>query len=130
LASQGREVSLTMASVTPDSAESLSCSQFGKKRQSDSASSGSYRIMSHSKSEEISKNLERFLQALPALVPDHEGQYALIKDGSIQEFFDSAMDAQIAGNQRFDDQIFSIQCVKEEAEELGYFSYAVDPRRS
>lgn len=86
--------------------------------------------MSHSKSEEISKNLERFLQALPALVPDHEGQYALIKDGSIQEFFDSAMDAQIAGNQRFDDQIFSIQCVKEEAEELGYFSYAVDPRRS
>jgi hypothetical protein len=86
--------------------------------------------MSHSKSDEIDRNLERFLEVLPALVPDHEGQYALIRHGEIHEFFGSALDAQIAGNQRFDDQLFSIQCVRETAEELGYFSYAVDPRNS
>lgn len=84
--------------------------------------------MNHSKSEEIDRNLERFLEVLPTLVREHGGQYALIRHGNIQEFFYSALDAQIAGNQRFDDQIFSIQCVKEAAEELGWFSYAVDPR--
>lgn len=73
--------------------------------------------MSHSKSEEIDRNLERFLEVLPSLVNDHEGQYALIRHGRILEFFDSAMDAQIAGNQRFDDKIFSIQRVRETAEE-------------
>jgi hypothetical protein len=86
--------------------------------------------MSHSKSEEIDRNLERFLEELPALVGEHEGQYALIRHGKIRDFFDSALAAQIAGNQRFEDQIFSIQCVKETAEELGYFSYAIDPRQT
>jgi len=85
--------------------------------------------MSHTKSEEINRNLDRFLEALPLLVRDHEGEYALIRHGEIQDFFGSALDAQIAGNQRFEDRIFSIQCVKETAEDLGYFSYAVDPRR-
>jgi hypothetical protein len=83
--------------------------------------------MNHTKSEEIDRNLERFLEQLPALVEDHEGQYVLIRHGKILEYFDTALDAQIAGNQRFEDHIFSIQCVKEAAEELGYFSYAIDP---
>ena len=86
--------------------------------------------MSHTKSEEIDQNLEVFLEALPSLMPDHEGQYVLIRRGEMQEFFDSALNAQIAGNQRYDDQLFSVQCVKETVEELGYFSYAIDPRQS
>jgi hypothetical protein len=47
---------------------------------------------------------------------------------AIVGFYPSALDAQIAGNNKFNDDIFSIQPVMEEAEELGYFSYAVDPR--
>ena len=86
--------------------------------------------MSHTKSEEIDRNLEKFLEMLPILMPDHEGEHVLIRDGKILAFFPSALDAQIAGNRRFDDQIFSIQCVKEVAEELGYFSYAIDPRHA
>ena len=86
--------------------------------------------MTHTKVEEIDRNLEKFLEVLPALVSEHMGQYALIRHGEILEFFNSALDAQIAGNQRFEDQIFSIQCVKETAEELGYFSYAVNPRHA
>ncbi len=86
--------------------------------------------MARSKSEEIERNFEEFRKVLPKLVADREGQYALIRHGLIEDFYDSAVDAQIAGNRQFDDQLFSIQCVKETAEELGYFSYAVDPRRS
>ncbi len=78
------------------------------------------------KSAEINKNLARFLEMLPAVVVDHEGQYALLRHGEIVEFFPSAIEAQIAGNRRFDDFIFSIQHVKETAEELGYFSCAIN----
>ena len=53
-----------------------------------------------------------------------------MRNEAIVEFYDLAIDAQIAGNKKFDDGLFSIQPVKEEAEELGYFSYAVDPRIS
>jgi hypothetical protein len=86
--------------------------------------------MSHTKSEEIDRNLKSFLGELPTLVSGHKGQYALIRHGEIKDFFDSALDAQIAGNQRYDDQLFSIQCVKDTTEELGYFSYAINPGHS
>ena len=82
------------------------------------------------KSAEIDRNWEKFLELLPTLTPDHRGQWALMRHASIVGFFDTAMDAQIAGNRTFDDKIFSIQSVKEEAEELGHYSYAVDPRPS
>jgi hypothetical protein len=83
-------------------------------------------IMALYKREEIERNLERFMEELPGLVRDHNGQYALNRHGEIKAFFDSPLDAQIAGNRQFDDEMFSIQHVKEAAEELGYFSYAVD----
>jgi hypothetical protein len=83
-----------------------------------------------SKSDEINRNLAKFLEMLPSLTRDHSGKWALMRNAEIIEFYDSAIDAQIAGNVKFDDHIFSIQPVKEEAEELGYFSYAVDPRTS
>ena len=86
--------------------------------------------MARTKRDEIERNFEEFRKMLPTLVADRQGQYALLRDGQIEDFFPSAMDAQIAGNRQFDDRLFSIQCVKETAEELGYFSYAVDPRRS
>ena len=85
---------------------------------------------SFSKSDEIDRNLEKFLEILPTLPGDLEGKWALLRHQSLIEFYDSAMDAQIAGNNRFDDRIFSIQPVKREAEDLRFFSYAVDPRPS
>jgi hypothetical protein len=62
--------------------------------------------MTHSKTEEIDRNLERFLEVLPTLVSEHEGEYALIRHGEILGFFDSALDAQIAGNQRLTTRYF------------------------
>ncbi len=77
---------------------------------------------------EIDDNLTCFLKILPSLVPDREGQYALLRHGSIVDFFPTAVEAQIAGNQRFGDRLFSIQAIREQAEELGYFSYALHSR--
>jgi hypothetical protein len=82
-----------------------------------------------SKTAEIDRNLEKFLELLPGLTRDHLGKWALLRNEEVIDFYDSAIDAQIAGNNKFDDEMFSIQPVKEEVEELGYYSYAVDPRK-
>lgn len=68
------------------------------------------------KSEEIDRNLAKFLERLPSIVGEHEDEYALMRHGEIIDFFPSAIDAQIAGNTRFDDAIFSIQHVTKDAE--------------
>jgi hypothetical protein len=83
--------------------------------------------LAHSKSDEIDRNLAKFLEMQPSL-PGHSGEWVLMRIAAIVGFYPSALDAQIAGNNKFNDDIFSIQPVMEEAEELGYFSYAVDPR--
>lgn len=82
--------------------------------------------MSHdAKLAEIDNNLKRFLVLLPALMAAHEGQYVLMRHGCVTGYYDSALDAQIAGNQQYEDRVFSIQRVEEAPEELGHFSYAV-----
>jgi hypothetical protein len=86
--------------------------------------------MAQTKQEEIERNFEAFREKLSTLVAEHEGRYALIRHGEVKDFYDSVVDAQIAGNSQFDDQLFSIQCVREATEELGFFSYAIDPRHS
>jgi hypothetical protein len=83
-----------------------------------------------SKGDEIDRNLAKFLEMLPVLARDHQGEWVLMRHEAIVGYYNSAMDAQIAGNNAFSDRIFSIQPVKEEAEDLGYFSYAVDQRTS
>ena len=80
------------------------------------------------KSEEIDRNLEKFFTILPELMADHAGQYVLMRHGEVIEFFESALDAQIAGNRKFADSGFSIQAVEETIQELGYYSYAIDSR--
>jgi len=45
-------------------------------------------------------------------------------------YFRSAIDAQIAGNQQFDDGVFSIQHINEPAEELGHFAHAIYAREA
>ncbi len=82
------------------------------------------------KADEISRNYSHFRNVLPELVAEHEGKYALLRDGQVVQFFDSALDAQITGNNRFADELFSIQLVKESAEELGFFAYALHSRQA
>lgn len=74
---------------------------------------------------EIDRNLTQFLQQLPSLMASHAGKYALLRDCHVVEFYDSAIDAQIAGNQQFDDSLFSVQQVTDVRAEMGCYSYAV-----
>jgi hypothetical protein len=74
---------------------------------------------------EIDRNLEMFLQLLPSIMNEHEGQYALLRHQALVGYYPSAIDAQIAGNQQFSDRLFSIQEVTEAIAELGHYSYAV-----
>ena len=82
-----------------------------------------------SKIEEIDRNLEKFLAMLPSLLAQHAGQYVLMRHGAVVSFFDSARDAQIAGNQKFSDMVFSIQPVEDTVEQLRHFSSAADQRQ-
>lgn len=81
-----------------------------------------------SKEAEIDRNFAAFTHLLPSLLPEHANQYALMRHGEIVSFHDAAIDAQIAGNRAYGDRVFSIQQVEQQAQELGFYSYALYPR--
>ncbi|MHB8628615.1 MAG: hypothetical protein ACYDBJ_16595 [Aggregatilineales bacterium] len=74
--------------------------------------------------EQIERNYRAFEQKLPSLTPIYQGKFALMRDGEIVEFFDTARDAYVAGQKLFTDQLFSIQEVVETPIDLGFFSHA------
>lgn len=77
---------------------------------------------------EISRNADRFAELLPELLASREGQYALMRDQKIVGFYPSAIEAQTAGNEQFQDGRFSIQKVTDEVEHLGRYAYAITKR--
>jgi hypothetical protein len=82
--------------------------------------------------EEVDHNYEEFQKLLPAVIRDHVGKYALMKEGKIINYFSTAEDARNAGEAAIPDGIFSIQFVTDAPVNLGYFNYAVpvDPIQS
>jgi len=79
--------------------------------------------------EQIERNYHTFTRKLPVLLMAHQGKFALMRDGEIVEFFDTARDAYVAGQRLFkDDHIFSVQEVVETPVDLGFFSHAVPQR--
>jgi hypothetical protein len=76
--------------------------------------------------QQIEINYKEFEQLLPSLLATHRGKFALMRDGKIVEFFDTARDAYIAGRKLFEqDQAFSVQEVIDAPVDLGFFSHAV-----
>jgi hypothetical protein len=71
------------------------------------------------------KNYEAFSKKLPDLLPVHRGKFALMRDGEVTEFFDTAGDAYLAGQKLYADGSFSVQEVTDVPVDLGFFSYAV-----
>lgn len=74
---------------------------------------------------QVRRNYEAFRVKLPFLLPDHQGEYALMKDGEIVDFFNAAIEALVAGEERFGLGNFSMQKVMDTPIDLGYFSYAL-----
>jgi murein L,D-transpeptidase YafK len=72
----------------------------------------------------IDRNYTWFLTQLSALLPAHEGRYALIHNQSLIALFDTPGDAQREGERQFPGGFYSIQPVEQEVVDMGYFSYA------
>ena len=73
---------------------------------------------------EIERNYAVFVEKLEGLLrEDRGGQFALMRDKSIVQFFSSAVDAVAFGRKAFSDHIFSVQEVRERPFDLGYFSH-------
>ena len=76
--------------------------------------------------EQIEQNYRIFEQQLPQLLARYRGKFALMRDGKIVAFFDTARDAFIAGQKLFaQDNLFSIQEVTATPIDLGWFSHAL-----
>lgn len=75
---------------------------------------------------EIAQNFDAFQRTLAALLPLQRNRFALIRHGSIVDFFDRPGAADAAGTAKFADGIYSIQQVTEEPVELGLYANAAD----
>lgn len=73
---------------------------------------------------EIDANFDFFQRTLGDYLPQHEGMFALLKNGRVIHFFDSAFEAEEAGEKQFPDGLYSIQEVSRLPADLGFFSYA------
>jgi hypothetical protein len=74
---------------------------------------------------QVELNYEVFREKLPELLPAHGGEFALMRDGGVVDFFNTAMDAYLAGKEAFGLGGFSIQEVVDRVLDLGYFSHAL-----
>jgi hypothetical protein len=74
---------------------------------------------------EVDRNLEAFREKLPELLRTHAGKFALLRNREVTGFYDSLVEALVAGQKFYSDQLFSIQEVTEASIDLGFFSHAV-----
>ncbi len=79
--------------------------------------------MGHSLAAEVDANYDFFLRHLHDYAEGHAGQYALLKNRAVIQFFDKPGDAYRYARMTFGDGIFSIQEVTEEPIDLGFFSH-------
>ena len=84
--------------------------------------------MQESLDREIDRNLFAFLPHLAALLPQHEGSFALLKDQSIKSIHEKLSDALKTAYSEFADGIFSVQKITAKPVELGMFSNADNQR--
>jgi hypothetical protein len=75
---------------------------------------------------EVDRNLAAFLALQPQLAEKHRGEHALLKDGEVRGFFESVLAAQIAGEEMFHNEPFSVQEVCAQEQDLGFFSHAIN----
>lgn len=78
-----------------------------------------------SKQQIVKRNFDAFQKELPRLLETHAGKLALMRDEKVVEFFDSVGDAIKYAQANFPDDLYSVQLVTREIEDLGYFSHAV-----
>ena len=74
---------------------------------------------------EVDKNYEAFQKLLPELIEKHNGRFALMRGKKMVHIFDSVHDAVVFAKEKYDDDLFSVQKISNQAADLGIFSHAV-----
>lgn len=77
---------------------------------------------------QIESNYAAFQAKLSSLLEEHRGEFALMRNGEVVEFFDTARDTYAAGKKMFEDGLFSVQEVTDVPIDLGFFSHALPER--
>jgi hypothetical protein len=83
------------------------------------------RLAAEGRQSEADKNFEAFKAILPGLLEAHGGKYAVLRHGELVQVFDTARDAMLFGSAEFDDGMFSVQEITDQAVDLGFYSHAV-----
>lgn len=78
--------------------------------------------------EQVELNFKAFSKKLPELITLQMNKYALMRDGEIVEVYNSWEDAYKTGLRFFEDELFSVQKITNNAVDLGFFSHAVHIR--
>ncbi len=73
---------------------------------------------------QVDDNYEAFQRQLARLLPDHEDEFALMRDGEVVALLPTATAALRDGYERFNDEYFSVQEVTTRPIDLGVFSHA------
>jgi hypothetical protein len=69
----------------------------------------------------------RLFPALAAqLLPEHRGEFALLRKCGVVHFYRTPFEAELAGEEKFSDGLYSIQEVTEAPADLGFFTHAFD----
>jgi hypothetical protein len=76
--------------------------------------------------QEIDRNFDFFQRNLGRFLEVHPGEFALLRHERVIDFFPRPGDAYRAGLSQFEDELFSIQEVRQEPIELGHLAF--DPR--
>lgn len=74
---------------------------------------------------EVNDNFEAFRARLPDLITTNPGQFVLLREKEIVDFFDSMADAVKFGSENFQDGLFSVQRIDMTIFDLGYYSHAM-----
>lgn len=72
-------------------------------------------------SAEVDRNYDFFQRSMSRYLPEHYGEYALLRHAELIDFFPDAGQAEARG-ERFEDGLYSIQLVDPEPVNLGLYS--------
>ena len=72
--------------------------------------------------QEVDTNYAVIQSRLAELTKHHAGEFALMKDREIVAFFSTRGDAITAGNKLFEDRVFSVNAINDDAVDLGFYS--------
>jgi len=73
---------------------------------------------------ELRLNYDVFMRALPTLLADHDGEYALMRHGIVVAYFETPSGALRSGRAQYTDDLFFVQKVTSRAADFGWYSRA------